>query len=108
MSGSLPPYGHPSGDAVTLMRYDAGKKTALLGYLLWFFLGSFGAHRFYFGRTGSAVAMLLIFILSIPLAFIAVGLLGFMVVGIWWIVDAFLIPGMVAENNARLIEQLRR
>ncbi|WP_342621698.1 NINE protein, partial [Pseudomonas aeruginosa] len=23
-------------------------------YLLWFFLGGFGAHRFYLGKTGTA------------------------------------------------------
>jgi len=32
-------------------------KNLLAAYLLWFFLGIFGAHRFYLGRTGSAVGV---------------------------------------------------
>ena len=107
MSSSLPPSG-PSRDAVVMMQYDAAKKNALLAYLLWFFLGAFGAHRFYLGQTGSGIAMLLIFLLSFPLAFVVVGLLGFMAIGIWWLVDAFLIPGIVARHNTALIAQLQR
>ena len=107
MSSSLPPSG-PSRDAIAMMQYDSEKKTALLAFLLWFFVGYFGAHRFYLGRTGSGIAMLLIFLLSFPLAFVAVGLFGFLVIGIWWLVDAFLIPGMVARHNTALIAQLQR
>jgi TM2 domain-containing membrane protein YozV len=54
-------------------------------YVLWFFLGIFSAHRFYLGRTGSAIAQILSYLV----------LIGF----IWWIVDAFLIPGMVQEKR---------
>ena len=39
--------------AATMMRYDANKKSIGVSYLLWFFLGGLGAHRFYNGRTGS-------------------------------------------------------
>ena len=65
----------------------------------WFFLGQFGAHRFYLGKAGSAVAMLLIFLISIPLVFVFVGYLGFFTVFVWWIVDAFLIPGWIRTHN---------
>ncbi len=50
-------------------------------YLLWFFLGFISAHRFYLGRPGTAL-------LQIVSYFFIVGV-------IWWIVDAFLIPGMI-------------
>src|SRR3546814_9787331 len=33
--------------------YEAGRRSMGLAYLLWFFLGTFGAHRFYLKRTGS-------------------------------------------------------
>ena len=75
------------------------RKETSVAYLLWFFLGQFGAHRFYLGKAGSAVAMLLIFLISIPLVFVFVGYLGFFTVFVWWIVDAFLIPGWIRTHN---------
>jgi TM2 domain-containing membrane protein YozV len=93
-------------DAKAMMRYDANKKTDLVAYLLWFFLGYLGVHRFYLGRTGSGILLLLIFVISIPLCIIAVGFVGLAIVGIWWLVDALLIPGMTRDYNNRLINGL--
>lgn len=93
-------------DAQTVMMYDATKKSLPVSYILWWFLGTFGAHRFYMGRTGSAIAMLVITLVSIPLTLILVGILGFMVIGVWWLVDAFLIPGIVRDYNMRLAAHL--
>jgi hypothetical protein len=42
--------------ASTMMRYDANKKSMVVSYLLWFFLGMLGAHRFFLGQKHSAVA----------------------------------------------------
>ena len=85
-----------SNDARVLMLYEANKKTALVAYLLWFFLGLFGAHNFYLGRTGVAVTQLI-------LSLIIVGL----VITIFWVlVDAFLIPGWVRRQNNLLAAQL--
>jgi TM2 domain-containing membrane protein YozV len=96
----------PPGDAQTMMMYDIRKKSMVLAYLLWWFLGTFGAHRFYIGRTGSAVAMLLIMLFSFVMVFIVIGIFGFIAIGIWWLIDAFLIYGMVNEHNLRLARQL--
>ncbi|MCX7377497.1 MAG: TM2 domain-containing protein [Alphaproteobacteria bacterium] len=93
---------------VTTMRYDANKKSTLVAYLLWFFLGWLGGHRFYLGHTGSAVAMLIITIISTILIFVGIGFLGLMAIGIWALVDAFLIPGMVRSQNNELINTLTR
>lgn len=73
-----------------------------ISYLLWFFLGPFGAHRFYSGRPGSAVAMLLLFWLGILLAAIVVGWVFLIAYLIWWFIDAFLIPGMVDAHRSAL------
>jgi len=85
-----------SNDTRALMLFDANKKTALVAYLLWFFLGIFGGHNFYLKRTGVAVAQL---ILSITIV-------GLVVTWIWMIVDAFLIPGWVRNYNNMLATQL--
>ncbi|QYF98453.1 MULTISPECIES: TM2 domain-containing protein [Microbacterium] len=74
-------------------------KDAGIGYLLLILLGGFGAHRFYLGRAGSAVAMLLIWWSGWALTVIGVGIFMLLAVVIWWIVDLFLIPSMVNEYN---------
>lgn len=56
----------------------------LMGYLFWL-LGFFGAHRFYFGKPVSGVIWLL------------TG--GLLLIG--WIVDLFLIPSMAEKANRR-------
>lgn len=38
-------------EAGRMMRFEADRKSQLVAYLLWFFLGFFGAHRFYLGHT---------------------------------------------------------
>lgn len=100
----------PAGldDATALMRYDANKRSALVAYLLWFFLGSFGAHRFYAGRIGSGVAQLVITLFSMLLTFVLVGYAGLFLIGLWVLVDAFLIPGMIRGYNNQLIASLGR
>ena len=100
----------PAGldDATALMRYDANKRSTLVAYLLWFFLGSFGAHRFYAGRTGSGIAQLVITLLSMLMTFVLIGYAGLFVVALWVLVDAFLIPGMIRDYNNQLIASLGR
>jgi len=71
-------------------------KSSGVAYLLWFFLGGIGAHRFYLGRTGSGLLYLILFVLTI----LTGGIMG-IVMGIWLLTDLFLIPGMVATHNAR-------
>ncbi len=55
-----------------------------IGYLLWIF-GFTGAHRFYFGKP-----------ISGAIWFFTLGLLG-----IGWLIDVFLIPGMYRQANRR-------
>ena len=93
---------HSDNTAARMMMYDAQKKSALIAYLLWFFLGGIGAHRYYTGATGSAIFMTILFVLSIVLSVVIIGGLGFLILGIWWIIDAFLIPGLVRTFNIQL------
>jgi TM2 domain-containing membrane protein YozV len=64
-------------------------KSMIVGYILWYFLGLFGAHRFYTGRTGSAIAQL---ILSITLV-------GMIATFIWWVIDAFNLHNWIRSHN---------
>jgi TM2 domain-containing membrane protein YozV len=88
-----------SSDAQALMAYQANSRSVGVSYALWFFLGAFGAHRFYNGRVGTGIVQLLCLLfcwLIIP------GI----VLAIWWVVDAFLIQGWVRDHNARLMVSL--
>lgn len=74
-------------------------KSPVVAYLLLIFLGGFGAHRFYLGKTGTAITMLILCILGWLTVVVGVGLVLLVAVGIWCIVDIFLIPGMVQEDK---------
>lgn len=58
-------------------------KSTGVAYLLWFFLGVFGGHHFYLGKTGRAIGYLL-----------TAGWLG---VGL--VIDLFTLPAQVKQVN---------
>ncbi len=70
------------GGPVVYPRKDVG-----VAYLLWFFLGALGAHKFYLGRIGMGVL------------YIFTGAL----LGIGWLVDLFTLPTQTRAANARLM-----
>lgn len=77
-----------------------------IAYLFLLLLGGFAAHRFYLGRTGSAVALLSIWWAGWLLAALIVGIPLIIAGGIWLLVDLFLLPSMVRETNAARLNQL--
>ena len=64
----------------------------VVAYLLWLLLGFVSGHRFYLGRPRSAV-------LQVCSYFILVGV-------VWWFMDLFAIPAMVAEKRQALRTRL--
>ena len=100
----VPAYGQQPGQpseaegwarrAAAESEFAGERNSTAVAYLLWFVVGVFGGHRFYVGRKGSAIAMLIL-----GLTFV-----GLIITGIWALVDAFLIPGMIREAN----EDIRR
>ncbi|MBO8172967.1 MAG: TM2 domain-containing protein [Bacillaceae bacterium] len=66
------------------------QKSAGVAWLLWVFTAGFGGHRFYLGRTGTAVAMLL-----------TLGGLG-----IWAFIDLFLLNGMIKDTNEKIESEI--
>lgn len=69
--------------------YD--QKSRLAYILLGLFLGVWGVHNFYAGRTGPGIAQLLITLLSIPLMFVCVGFFTIFIPWIWAIVDIIVV-----------------
>ena len=104
MQAELPPgtrqaiqqQGGLSSDTRAMMLFEANKKTALVAYILWFFLGLLGGHNFYLGRIGVAVAQLIL----------TITVIGMVITIFWVLVDAFLIPGWVRNQNNMLALQL--
>ena len=63
-------------------------------YLVWFFLGNIGGHRFLTGRVGTGLMMLGLHILGwLTWWLFGLGVLIWSAVGVWWLIDALLIPG---------------
>lgn len=91
-----------------LMRFEASKKSVLVAYLLWFFLGWLGVHRFYLGYTMSAVIMVALWLIGTVLSIILIGYVILLIPALWWVVDLFLIPGMARERNHAIIAEIER
>ena len=58
------------------VEYDLTKSTVIYFLLLWFF-GLFGAHRFYAGKTGSGLAMLIL----------TCTIYGILITSVWCLID---------------------
>ncbi|MCA0977357.1 TM2 domain-containing protein [Qipengyuania flava] len=82
------------------MMYDANRKSTGVAYLLAIFLGGLGAHRFYLGYPGTAAVQLVLWVLGWPTA----GLF-WIPLGIWILIDLFLIPGMARQKNMAIAEK---
>ena len=96
-----------SADARALMLFEANRKSMTVSYLLWLFLGVLGGHRFYSGRTGTAVIQLLMWIFGVmSVSALGLGFLLLIPLGLWLLLDAFLIPGWVNAHNTALAEEL--
>jgi TM2 domain-containing membrane protein YozV len=74
------------------------QKSIVIAYLLWFFLGGIGAHRFYLGYNGSGIAMVLLLaatlVFGIAAFSSAILYAGLIIWSLWVLLDAFLIPFM--------------
>jgi len=84
-------------DAAMLL--GSRRKSVGVAYALLAVFGLFGLHRLYLGRSLSAFGMAAITLMSIPLIWSGIGLLGFVTTGTWALADALLIPSMARETN---------
>jgi len=77
------------------MNENISNKSLTTTILLALFLGIWGAHRFYAGKTGSAIAMLLL----------SLSMVGLMITSIWAFVDMIIIiMGNFKDKEGMLIK----
>ena len=86
-----------NGNLRTQIAYENNSKSIAVGYLLWLFLGVFGVHRFYAGKTKSGVAQLILLLIPI---------VGWIALGFWLLADLFLIPGMIRDHNVNVLNMI--
>jgi TM2 domain-containing membrane protein YozV len=67
-----------------------------MAYVLWFFTAVLGGHRFYLGKTSTAILML---VCSCTIVGLAVSIP-------WAFIDLFLIPGMLREKIDAIRDRL--
>lgn len=71
------------------------KKSRLVAFLLAFFLGGFGLHRFYVRKIGSGLAQLLF----------TITIIGALITGIWVIIDMiFILLGGFSDSKGKLLK----
>jgi TM2 domain-containing membrane protein YozV len=91
----LPPrMGH--GDQENDYDPDCSDRKILPAFLMAFFVGVFGIHRFYVGKTGSGLAMLLI----------SVTVVGLFITGIWALIDwIMIVSGAFRDADDKLLKE---
>lgn len=74
---------------------NISEKSRMAAFLLAWFLGCFGAHRFYVGKTGSAITMLIL----------TLTIVGILITAIWALGDFFIIAvGDFEDANGNTIK----
>lgn len=77
-------------------------KSIIVAYLLWWFLGTLGVHRFYLGKPGTGFAQLSLFVAGVVTAILLIGYVFLLVWFVWWALDAFFVYSIVNQANAEL------
>jgi TM2 domain-containing membrane protein YozV len=83
----------------TTLSIQVEGKNMVIAYVLWWFLGWAGIHRFYLGKTQSGVMQLGLFIVGWATAVIFIGFLFLGILGFWWLLDAYYVQKYVNDYN---------
>jgi TM2 domain-containing membrane protein YozV len=87
-----------------ILSVGVSPKSRTVAAVLAFFLGQFGGHRFYTGKIGTAVTMLIITIIGYATVIVFVGIPFLAAVGIWNLIDFIVIlVGKFKDKNGLLI-----
>lgn len=84
-----------------LLQSEMSKRetNSTLAWVLWFFLGTLGGHRFLLGEKTTGAIMLILTLMGWATSWLLIGFLILPVVWIWWIVDAFNLSKMIDKRN---------
>jgi TM2 domain-containing membrane protein YozV len=97
-----PPQAAPAAPAAA----GISPKSKTAAALLAFFLGQLGIHRFYAGKVGTGIVMLLLTIIGYATIAFVVGFFVLAAVGIWILVDFIMIlMGKFRDKNGLLISK---
>ena len=79
-------------------------KSIGLAYVLWFFFGQLGIHRFYLKRTGTGIVQLILGVLGWILSAFGIGFVLLGILWLWLLIDIFLIPGMARSGGGTIVQ----
>jgi len=98
-----------AGELEKKVEWGISPKSRLATTLLAFFFGGFGAHRFYIGKIGTAIVMLLLGIVgavTTGLFWLFLGWFCVVALGIWVLVDFFVaVTGNMKDSEGKLIKK---
>ncbi|KLD96416.1 NINE protein [Aliarcobacter butzleri] len=92
---------------IELEKIKAQQQNVILAYILWWFLGIFGAHRFYTGQSKGWLYIVLTIIAFLTI-YIFIGIFIFIGLAIWWIFDGFKLHKIVKENNLEMLNNYQK
>ena len=85
--------------------YASSSKNRIVAAILAFFFGGLGVHKFYLGKSGAGLVMLLLTVLGIFLSFIFIGVPLLFIVGIIAFIEALIYLFKSDEEFDRLYVQ---
>lgn len=84
----------------------APQKSTVVAYVLWFFLGGFGIHKFYLRQNLAGAIYLGLYVLGWLTVLIGIGVFFFGLLAIGLIIDLFTMPGRVDRVNHGDMKQI--
>ncbi|RXJ60791.1 NINE protein [Candidatus Marinarcus aquaticus] len=92
---------------IELEKVKVQQQNVILAYVLWWFLGIFGAHRFYTGQSKGWLYIVLFIVAAITL-FAIIGYFIFVGLFIWWIIDGFNLHKIVKLQNLEVLNNYEK
>jgi len=84
---------------------DVSAKSRMVAMLLALFLGQLGIHRFYLGKIGTGVVMLVLTIIGYATVWLIIGFIPLAVVWVWNLIDFIMIlAGSMKDKEGKTVQ----